>query len=82
MAACPKPVGSFLPALGVWQGLGAKMLNAFRALIIRVHGSGGFNHFAQTLRIFQHRAGAEHIAVEGLIVMVSHEQRASQCVKQ
>ena len=58
------------------------MIHAFRTFIIRIDGTGGFNHGPQTFRIFQHGAGAKHIIIERLILMVSHEDGASQGVQQ
>ena len=40
-----------------------------------------FYQFLQDLRILQHRAGTEHILIKRLIVMVGHEQRLFQDLK-
>ena len=54
------------------------MIDAFRGLQVGAVSTGLVHHFFQQLGVFQHRAGAQMVLVEGLTVVVSHEQRAAE----
>ena len=56
--------------------LGSQIFRTFRSQEIGRMRTGILYHFAEFLRVVQHRAGAEHIVVEGLVLMVFHKQRA------
>ena len=58
------------------------MIHALLIHVVGIDSAGLLDHLADLLRVFQHRTWPEHILVEGLIVMVSHEQRALQRVQQ
>ncbi len=45
-------------------------------------GPGVVDHLPQQLRVLQHGAGEQVVAVEGLSVMVGHEDRGAQAVQQ
>ena len=74
----PDLVGGRLPIGCVALALVAQMIDAFRALEVGAVGAGLVDHLAQQLGVFQHGAGAQMVLVEGLAVVVSHEQRALQ----
>ena len=78
----PELVCSTLPVFGIGGSLVAQVVNGFRTLVVGIHRAGCLDHGTKGLGIFQHRAGTEHIVVEGLVVMVSHEQGASQSIQQ
>ena len=44
----------------------------------RAVGTGLVHHLLQQFGVFQHRAGTQMVLVEGLAVVISHEQRAVQ----
>ena len=44
--------------------------------------AGGLYHSAQLLRVFEHRAGPEHVVVERLSIMVGHEERGFHRLEQ
>lgn len=58
------------------------MLHALRALQICALRSGSVYQFFQAFRIFQHRAWAQVIFVEGLALLVSLKQRLAQAFEQ
>lgn len=74
----PHFVSGGLPVGGVALALLTQVLDAFRGLQVGVVGTGLVHHLFQQLRVFQHRAGTQMVLVEGLAVVVSHEQRAVQ----
>ena len=82
MGRLPELVGCRGPAVGIARALVAQVIDALRILIIRVHRTGFLDHPAQAFRVFQHRAGAQHVVVARLIVKVGHEQRALERFKQ
>lgn len=67
-----------LPVGGVALALLAQVLDAFRGLQVGAVGTGLVHHLLQQFGVFQHRAGTQMVLVEGLAVVVSHEQRAVQ----
>ena len=58
------------------------MIHAFGGLHVGGVGAAFFHHFAQHLRIFQHGAGAQMVAVKGLFPVISHEQGAFEHFQQ
>ena len=74
----PDLVGGRLPIGCVALALVAQMIDAFRALEVGAVGAGLVNHLAQQLGVFQHGAGTQVVLIEGLAVVVGHEQRALQ----
>ena len=72
----PDFLGHRRPCGGVIVALGAQMIHAFGGLHVGGVGAAFFHHFAQHLRIFQHGAGAQMVAVKGLFPVISHEQGA------
>ena len=78
----PQPVGGGLPAGGVGIALGAQVLGALRGLWVGGMGASTHHHLPQLFRVFQHRAGAQHVVVEGLSVVIGHEHRPPQAVQQ
>ena len=58
------------------------MLHALGRLRIGGVGARLVNHLLNELRVFQHGAGAEHVLVEGLVVMVGHEHGGLQALQQ
>ena len=53
----------------------AEMFRCFLRLEVRGMCAGFLDDTLQDLRILQHRAWTEHVVIEWLVVMVSHEQR-------
>ena len=66
----PEFIGLALPVLGIVVALGAHVLHALGTHGIGGAGAGLGHHLPQELRIFQKRAGTEHVVVEGHIVVV------------
>ena len=58
------------------------MIHTLRALVVRADCSRLFDHGPQRLGIFQHRTGPQHILVEGLVVVIRHEERAFEGIQQ
>ena len=67
-----------LPVGSVSLALLAQMLHAFRGLQVGAVSTGLVYHLFQQLGVLQHGAGTQMVLVEGLAVVVSHEQRAVQ----
>ena len=78
----PQLIGGRLPVFGIRRSLVAQVVNGFGTLIVGIHCTCGLDHGAKFLGILQHGTGLEHILIEGLVVMVGHEQRASQGIQQ
>ena len=74
----PDLISGGLPVGSVSLALLAQVLDTFRGLQIGAVGTGLVHHLFQQLGVFQHRAGTQMVLVEGLAVVVSHEQRAVQ----
>lgn len=74
----PDLIGGGLPVGGVSLAFLAQVLDTFRGLQVGAVGTGLVHHLFQQLGVFQHRAGTQMVLVEGLTVVVSHEQRAVQ----
>ena len=82
MRATPELVGDGRPALGHRHAFIGE-----RPDVIRVHQVGGFcagafHHLRQPPGVVQHGAGAQQVAVEGLVGTIGHEQRALQRLQQ
>ena len=78
----PQLVRFGLPAIGVSLALFAQMLGAFRCLQIGGVGAALRHQFRQDLRILQHGAGPQVVAVEGLSLAVELEQRLLQALQE
>ena len=74
----PDLISGGLPVGGVSLAFLAQVLDTFRGLQVGAVGTGLVHHLFQQLGVFQHRAGTQMVLVEGLTVVVSHEQRAVQ----
>lgn len=74
----PDLIGGGLPVGGVALALLAQVLDTFRGLQVGAVSTGLVHHLFQQLGVFQHRARTQMVLVEGLTVVVSHEQRAVQ----
>ena len=77
----PEFVCNRLPVSGVGFAFVTEMVDRLRILIISIHRIGILNQLAQALRILQHWAGAEMILIKWLVIMISLENRALQCVQ-
>ena len=82
MGLGPQLVGHGSPVVGIGVGFGRQMLHALGRLRIGGVGARLVNHLLNELRVFQHGAGAEHVLVEGLVVMVGHEHGGLQALQQ
>ena len=83
LAVVPQALGNGVPCAGALFELGAELARVFGVLEIGGFGAGGFHHFGQLARVLVNGAGAQQVvAVEGLVVVILHEQRAAQCVEQ
>lgn len=58
------------------------MVNGFRRLQIGRFNAGLFDHRPQFFGIFEHGTGPQHIFIEGLFIMIGHENRALEGVEQ
>ena len=74
----PDLVGYRLPVGSICTAFVAEMVYALGRLQVGAVSTGVMHHLAQKLGVFQHRAGTQMVLVEGLTVVVSHEQRAVQ----
>ncbi len=66
------------PRLRVCGGLGAELVGLLRRLDVGLVRAGLLHHLLQKLRVLQHRAGAQMVAVERLALVIGHKQRALQ----
>ena len=58
------------------------MVHTLRALVVGTHRSCLFHHGPQRLGIFQHGARTQHVFIEGLVVVVRHEDGTLEGVQQ
>ena len=78
----PQLVGGGLPVVGVGVGLGGQVLHGLGRLRIGGVGAGLIDDLLDALGVLQHGAGPQHVVIEGLVVMVGHEQRGLQALQQ
>ena len=81
-AARPEALGGRRPVLRVVVALSAQVIGGFRRLRVGRVRAGPFDDLAQPLRVFKHRARAQHVVVERLRVVIGHEDRGAQRVEQ
>ena len=72
----PDLVGHGLPVVSVGLALIAQVVHRLRALEVGAVGAGLVDHLPQQFGVLQHGAGTQMVLVEGLAVVVRHEQRA------
>ena len=82
MAARPEAVSGGLPVLRILVALFAQMLCCLRRLRVGGVCAGLFDDFTQHVRIFEHRARTQMVLVERLTVVIRHENRALERLKQ
>ena len=70
MAFVPQTVCGGGPLVGVGLAAAENIIGGFRLLHIGAVGAAALDHFAQKFGVFQHRAGAQVVAVEGLTLVV------------
>ncbi len=58
------------------------MVHGFGAFVVGGHGTGGLDHGPELFGVLKHGAGTEHIVIEGLVVVVGHEQGRAQGIQQ
>ena len=78
----PKLLRHGSPILGIGDGLVGQMLHRLGRLGVGGMGAGLVDDLADLLRVLQHGAGAQHVVVEGLAVMIGHKQRGLQALQQ
>lgn len=81
-AAFPQPVRGAGPVFGVGVAFGTQMLRALGRLHIGGVGTGIGDHFPQLLRVLQHGAGAQHVVIKGLPLVISHEDGRLEALQQ
>lgn len=79
---CPKLLCFARPIGGIFDTFSAQMLRRLGRLKVGRLCAGLFDHLLQKLGIFEHRARAQMVVVEGLIFSVGHKQRLLERVKQ
>ena len=67
--------------LSIQLTFAAEVFDAFRCLQIGGMRAGLLHQPLQYLRILQHGAGPQMIFIEGLVVVIRHEQRLLQAVQ-
>ncbi len=82
MALCPQLFGGGRPVIGVRLALIVEVLYVLRGLHIRGVRACSLHHVPELFGVLQHGARPEHIVVEGLAVVVGHEQGALIGVQQ
>ena len=82
MGLPPQLVRLGLPAGGVLFALVAEMIHRLRGLQVRGVSAGLLDHLAQKVGILQHGAGPQMVVVEGLAVVVGHENGRLQPLQQ
>ena len=70
-----------LPARGVGMALIAQVLGALGRFEVGGMCAGALDHLGQALGVFQHRAGAQQVIVEGLAPAVLQEERLAQAIQ-
>ena len=82
MGLLPQLVRLGLPAGGVLLALVAEVIHRLRGLQVRGVRAGLLDHLAQKVGILQHGAGAQVVVVEGLAVVVGHENGRLKALQQ
>ena len=77
MGAGPELVCLTAPVFGVGYAFAAEMVGALGGLHVSGVRAGFGHHTLKALGVLQHRAGTEHVLVEGLAFLVGHEQRGA-----
>src|SRR5699024_1826088 len=81
-ALFPQEIRLRFPVFRVRFAAAAEGIYTFRSFVVGGFGIGCFYHGAELFRILQHRTWTEHVVVERLSVMISHEDRALQSFQQ
>ena len=77
----PDLVGYRLPVGSICTAFVAEVVYALGRLQVGAVSTGVMHHLAQKLGVFQHRAGTQMVFIEGLAVVVSHEERAAENIE-
>ena len=80
--AAPQPAGGGGPVLRVGLALLRQVFHGLGRLHVRGPGPALFHHLLELARVLQHGAGAEHVLVKGLAVVIGHEQRGLESLQQ
>lgn len=78
----PDAVSGRSPLVSVGAAAAENIVRRFRLLHIGAVGAGTLDHLTQQLGVFEHRAGAQVVVVEGLALVVLLEQRLLQALQQ
>ena len=81
LSLIPQLIRSFFPAGCIFITFAAKMICALRGLQVCRLRASLLNQASQDLRILQHRTWTEHVLIKWLVVVISLENRALQCVQ-
>ena len=81
-ASLPKFLSSALPVFRIGCRFITQMVHTLRALVVGTHRACLFHHGPQRFGIFQHGAGTQHVFIEGLVVVVRHEDGTLEGVQQ
>lgn len=71
--AAPQPAGGGGPVLRVGLALLRQVFHGLGGLHVRGPGPTLFHHLLELARVLQHGAGAEHVLVKGLAVVIGQE---------
>ena len=74
----PDLVGYRLPVGSICTAFVAEVVYALGRLQVGAVSTGVMHHLAQKLGVLQHRAGTQVVFIEGLAVVVGHEERAAE----
>ena len=77
----PDLVGHRLPVGSICTAFVAEVVYALGRLQVGAVSTGVMHHLAQKLGVFQHRAGTQMVFIEGLAVVVGHEERAAENIE-
>ena len=78
----PQAVSGGFPVFRIRRGAVAEGIRRLGTLIVGGYRACLPDHGPQLLRILQHGTGPEHVLVEGLAIMVGHEDGGLQGVQQ
>ena len=82
MFLSPDAVSRRGPLVGVGLAEAEDIAGGFRLLHIGAMGAAAFDHLAQQLGVFQHRAGTQMVVVERLALVIFLEQGLLQALQQ
>ncbi len=80
--ADPQSVGAGLPFRGDFDRARAIFIDVFGREDFGGLGAAFVHHVGQTSRVVEHRAGTQHVLIEGLVLVVFHEHRSLQAFQQ